>query len=55
MMIGVLLPKDDPRTTTPADALAIAVCHAIIGEVLPGWRRDDRGSARHRRFQATIL
>jgi crossover junction endodeoxyribonuclease RuvC len=28
MMIGVLLPKADPRTHDAADALAIAVCHA---------------------------
>ena len=28
MMIGVLLPKSDPRTDDAADALAIAVCHA---------------------------
>jgi crossover junction endodeoxyribonuclease RuvC len=28
MMIGVLLPKADPRTEDAADALAIAVCHA---------------------------
>ncbi len=28
MMIGVLLPKADPRTDDAADALAIAVCHA---------------------------
>ncbi len=27
-MIGVLLPKADPRTHDAADALAIAVCHA---------------------------
>jgi crossover junction endodeoxyribonuclease RuvC len=28
MMIGILLPKADPRTEDAADALAIAVCHA---------------------------
>jgi crossover junction endodeoxyribonuclease RuvC len=28
MMIGVLLPKADPRTDDAADALAVAVCHA---------------------------
>ena len=28
MMIGVLLPKADPKTHDAADALAIAVCHA---------------------------
>ena len=28
MMIGVLLPKADPRSEDAADALAIAVCHA---------------------------
>lgn len=28
MMIGVLLPKGDPKTEDAADALAIAVCHA---------------------------
>jgi crossover junction endodeoxyribonuclease RuvC len=28
MMIGVLLPKADPRSDDAADALAIAVCHA---------------------------
>ena len=28
MMIGVLLPKADPRSADAADALAIAVCHA---------------------------
>lgn len=28
MMIGVLLPKADPRTEDAADALAIAICHA---------------------------
>lgn len=28
MMVGVLLPKADPRTEDAADALAIAVCHA---------------------------
>ena len=28
MMIGVLLPKADPKTEDAADALAIAVCHA---------------------------
>jgi crossover junction endodeoxyribonuclease RuvC len=28
MMIGVLLPKADPRSHDAADALAIAVCHA---------------------------
>jgi crossover junction endodeoxyribonuclease RuvC len=28
MMIGVLLPKADPKSTDAADALAIAVCHA---------------------------
>ena len=28
MMIGVLLPKSDPRSDDAADALAIAVCHA---------------------------
>ncbi len=28
MMVGVLLPKADPRTDDAADALAIAVCHA---------------------------
>jgi len=27
-MIGVLLPKADPRSDDAADALAIAVCHA---------------------------
>jgi crossover junction endodeoxyribonuclease RuvC len=27
-MIGVLLPKADPRTHDAADALAIAICHA---------------------------
>ena len=27
-MIGVLLPKADPKTHDAADALAIAVCHA---------------------------
>jgi crossover junction endodeoxyribonuclease RuvC len=28
MMIGVLLPKADPRTHDAADALAVAVTHA---------------------------
>ncbi len=28
MMIGVLLPKAEPRTHDAADALAIAICHA---------------------------
>src|SRR6266853_895179 len=28
MMIGVLLPKDDPQSDDEAEALAIAVCHA---------------------------
>jgi crossover junction endodeoxyribonuclease RuvC len=28
MMIGVLLPKADPRSHDAADALAIAICHA---------------------------
>jgi crossover junction endodeoxyribonuclease RuvC len=28
MMIGVLLPKADPRTEDAADALAVAICHA---------------------------
>jgi crossover junction endodeoxyribonuclease RuvC len=28
VMIGVLLPKADPRTHDAADALAIAICHA---------------------------
>jgi crossover junction endodeoxyribonuclease RuvC len=28
MMVGVLLPKADPRSEDAADALAIAVCHA---------------------------
>ena len=28
MMLGVLLPKADPRTHDAADALAIAICHA---------------------------
>jgi crossover junction endodeoxyribonuclease RuvC len=28
MMIGVLLPKADPKSEVAADALAIAVCHA---------------------------
>ena len=28
MMIGVLLPKSDPKSDDAADALAIAVCHA---------------------------
>jgi crossover junction endodeoxyribonuclease RuvC len=28
MMIGILLPKADPKTHDAADALAIAVCHA---------------------------
>jgi crossover junction endodeoxyribonuclease RuvC len=28
MMIGVLLPKADPKTEDAADALAIAICHA---------------------------
>jgi len=28
MMIGVLLPKADPRSEDAADALAIAICHA---------------------------
>jgi crossover junction endodeoxyribonuclease RuvC len=28
MMVGVLLPKADPRSHDAADALAIAVCHA---------------------------
>jgi crossover junction endodeoxyribonuclease RuvC len=28
MMVGVLLPKADPRTHDAADALAIAICHA---------------------------
>jgi crossover junction endodeoxyribonuclease RuvC len=28
MMIGVLLPKADPKREDAADALAIAVCHA---------------------------
>jgi crossover junction endodeoxyribonuclease RuvC len=28
MMVGVLLPRADPRTEDAADALAIAVCHA---------------------------
>ena len=28
MMIGVLLPKADPKSEDAADALAIAVCHA---------------------------
>jgi crossover junction endodeoxyribonuclease RuvC len=27
-MIGVLLPKADPKSYDAADALAIAVCHA---------------------------
>ena len=27
-MIGVLLPKADPRSDDAADALAIAICHA---------------------------
>jgi crossover junction endodeoxyribonuclease RuvC len=28
MMIGVLLPKADPRSDDAADALAVAICHA---------------------------
>src|SRR5262249_21164691 len=28
MMVGVLLPKADPKSEDAADALAIAVCHA---------------------------
>jgi crossover junction endodeoxyribonuclease RuvC len=28
MMVGVLLPKADPKTHDAADALAIAICHA---------------------------
>jgi crossover junction endodeoxyribonuclease RuvC len=28
MMIGVLLPKADPKSDDAADALAIAICHA---------------------------
>jgi crossover junction endodeoxyribonuclease RuvC len=28
MMIGVLLPKSDPKTEDACDALAVAVCHA---------------------------
>jgi crossover junction endodeoxyribonuclease RuvC len=28
MMVGVLLPKSDPKSDDAADALAIAVCHA---------------------------
>jgi crossover junction endodeoxyribonuclease RuvC len=28
MMVGVLLPKADPRSEDAADALAIAICHA---------------------------
>jgi crossover junction endodeoxyribonuclease RuvC len=28
MMLGVLLPKADPKTHDAADALAIAICHA---------------------------
>ncbi len=33
MMIGVLLPKADPRTDDAADALAIAICHAHSRDV----------------------
>src|SRR5712691_10376493 len=29
VMIGVLLPKADPKTHDAADALAIAICHAL--------------------------
>jgi crossover junction endodeoxyribonuclease RuvC len=28
MMVGVLLPRADPKSDDAADALAIAVCHA---------------------------
>jgi crossover junction endodeoxyribonuclease RuvC len=28
LMVGVLLPKADPRTEDAADALAVAICHA---------------------------
>src|SRR5262249_32290684 len=28
MMVGVLLPRSDPRSDDAADALAIAICHA---------------------------
>jgi crossover junction endodeoxyribonuclease RuvC len=28
MMVGMLLPKADPKSEDAADALAIAVCHA---------------------------
>ena len=28
LMIGVLLPKADPKTEDAADALAVAICHA---------------------------
>ena len=31
-MIGVLLPKAEPKTHDAADALAIAVCHYYLGE-----------------------
>lgn len=34
MMIGVLLPKADPRTEDAADALAIAICHAHSRQTL---------------------
>ena len=27
-MVGVLLPKADPRSDDAADALAVAICHA---------------------------
>jgi crossover junction endodeoxyribonuclease RuvC len=33
MMIGVLLPKADPKTEDAADALAIAICHAHMRSV----------------------
>jgi crossover junction endodeoxyribonuclease RuvC len=34
MMIGVLLPKADPKTEDAADALAIAICHAHSRQTL---------------------
>ena len=42
MMVGVLLPKADPKSEDAADALAIAICHAhhrgAAAMMAAGWR-----------------
>jgi crossover junction endodeoxyribonuclease RuvC len=45
MMIGVLLPKGDPKTEDAADALAIAVCHAHHRGAAAVLRRVAGGSS----------